>query len=153
VIKETKPFTGVNNLRQRAEQQLAQQSIASDIEVDATKLLHELQVHQIELEMQNEELLAAQTEAQASLERYTELYDMAPVSYLTLAHDATILQLNLKAAKQLGIFRSQLNSNAFQASSVRIPYRFLTTFCTAYLPTKSLRAAIWVFARSIKVQS
>jgi diguanylate cyclase (GGDEF)-like protein/PAS domain S-box-containing protein len=113
-VTKNKPFIDINNLRRRAEQQLSQQhSTLSDIEVDAKKLLHELQVHQIELEMQNEELLVAQTEVEASLKRYTELYDMAPVGYLTLGCDGVIHQLNLKAAKQLGIFRAQLKQQRF----------------------------------------
>ena len=58
-------------------------------ESETLRLLHELQVHQIELEMQNEEL----REARAELERqYTDLYDFAPVGYLTLARDGTIAQ-------------------------------------------------------------
>lgn len=117
MIKKIKSFAAPNNLRRCAEQRLIQQqSTVSGIEmVDAKKLLHELQVHQIELEMQNEELLIARTEAEASLERYTELYDMAPVGYLTLGGDGTILQVNLKAARQLGIFRSQLKQQRFSS--------------------------------------
>ncbi|MDP1770713.1 MAG: EAL domain-containing protein [Methylobacter sp.] len=113
-MTKNEPFTDTNSLRRRAEQQLIQQhSTLSGIEVDAKKLLHELQVHQIELEMQNEELLIAQTEVEASLKRYTELYDMAPVGYLTLGRDGVIHQINLKAAKQLGIFRAQLKQQRF----------------------------------------
>ena len=113
---KNKRFTNTSDLRRRAEQQLAQQqSILSGTEVDTKKLLHELQVHQIELEMQNEELLVAQTEAEANLERYTELYDMAPVGYLTLDCFGAIHQLNLKAARQLGIFRSQLKQQRFSS--------------------------------------
>jgi len=116
VTKTNKPFTDADNLRRRANQQLAQQqSIVSGIEMDAKKLLHELQVHQIELEMQNEELLLARAEAEARLERYTELYDMAPVGYLTLDCFGAIHQLNLKAAKQLGIFRAQLKQQRFSS--------------------------------------
>ncbi|WP_432742616.1 EAL domain-containing protein [Methylobacter sp. G7] len=116
MTKTNQPFTDTDKLRRRANQQLAQQqSSVSGIEMDAKKLLHELQVHQIELEMQNEELLVAQLEAEASLERYTELYDMAPVGYLTLGRDGAILQTNLKAARQLGIFRSQLKQQRFSS--------------------------------------
>lgn len=109
-------FTDINQLRQRAEQQLCLlKSAVSDNEADAKKLLHELQVHQIELEMQNEELLSARAELDSSLIRYTELYDMAPIAYFTLGRDGTIFQLNLKAAEQLGIFRSQLKQQRFSA--------------------------------------
>ncbi|MGZ5027522.1 MAG: EAL domain-containing protein, partial [Methylobacter sp.] len=109
-------FTATDDLRCQAEQQLAQQqSSVYGAEADAKKLLHELQVHQIELEMQNEALLIARTEAEASLARYTELYDMAPVGYLTLARNGTIEQLNLKAARQLGIFRAQLKQQRFSS--------------------------------------
>lgn len=102
------------NLRQRAEQQLTEhQPSPPCIDSDAKRLLHELQVHQIELDMQNESLLAAQASLEDSLKRYTELYDRAPVGYFTLGRDSTIIQLNLKAAKQLGLFRSQLKQQRF----------------------------------------
>ncbi len=116
MTKKNEPFTDTNSLRRRAEQQLAQQqSAAFNIEADAKKLLHELQVHQIELEMQNEHLLIAQAEAEVNLKRYTELYDMAPVGYLTLDCFGAIQQINLKAAGQLGIFRSQLKQHRFSS--------------------------------------
>lgn len=116
MTKTNKQFTDADDLRRRANQQISQQRITvSGIEMDAKKLLHELQVHQIELEIQNEELLIAQAELEASLERYTELYDMAPVGYLTLGRDGTIHQINLKAARQLGIFRSQLTQQRFSS--------------------------------------
>ncbi|TAK62869.1 EAL domain-containing protein [Methylobacter sp.] len=116
MIKKIQQFTDTDNLRRRAEQQLIQQqSTVPCFEVDAKKLLHELQVHRIELEIQNEELLIAQTEVEESLKRYTELYDMAPVGYLTLGRDGAIHQINLKAARQLGIFRAQLKQQRFSA--------------------------------------
>ena len=70
--------------------------------------VHELEVHQIELEMQQEELARSRIELEASLTRYTELYDFAPVGYLTLGHDSKIQQANLTATKLLGIDRSRL---------------------------------------------
>lgn len=116
MIKKIQQFTDTNNLRRRAEQHLnQQQSTGSCFETDAKKLVHELQIHRIELEIQNEELLIAQTEVEESLRRYTELYDMAPVGYLTLGRDGAIHQINLKAAKQLGIFRAQLKQQRFSA--------------------------------------
>ena len=73
-----------------------------------SRLLHELQVHQIELEMQNNELREARAEVEASLEKYTDLYDFAPVGYFTLDRNGTISAANLSGAYLLGIERSKL---------------------------------------------
>ena len=69
---------------------LETKSAPTRTEADTQRLVHELQVHQIELEMQNEELRQLRAEAEAGLERYTELYDFAPVGYLTLGRDGAI---------------------------------------------------------------
>ena len=75
--------------------------------------MHELQVHQIELEMQNEELRQSRAEVEAGLERYTELYDFAPVGYLTLGRDGAIRQVNLTGARLLGVERARLVGRRF----------------------------------------
>jgi two-component system CheB/CheR fusion protein len=75
---------------------------------DNQRLHHQLQVHQIELEMQNEELHRSRAEVEAGLERYTDLYDFAPVGYLTLDRDGTIRQANLTVADLLGAERARL---------------------------------------------
>lgn len=72
------------------------------------RILHELRVHQIELEMQNEELRQTQIELDAQRERYFDLYDLAPVGYCTLSEEGLILEANLTAAVLLGISRNKL---------------------------------------------
>ena len=72
------------------------------------QLVHELRVHQIELEMQNDELRNLQVQLEESHARYVDLYDFAPVGYLTFDKDGLILEANMTAATQLGIERSSL---------------------------------------------
>ncbi|HJW27438.1 MAG TPA: ATP-binding protein [Rhodocyclaceae bacterium] len=82
-------------------------------DIDAPRLLHELRVHQIELEMQNDELRQAQSLAETALDSYTELYDFAPVGYFTLDRDGAIHQLNLAGAALLGGERGTLVGKRF----------------------------------------
>ncbi len=76
-------------------------------------LLHELQVHQVELEMQNEALRQKQTELEASRNRYVDLYDFAPVGYLTLTVDGMIDEINFTAVKLLRAERKDLLHRGF----------------------------------------
>jgi PAS domain S-box-containing protein len=104
-------------LRQKAEELLTTHKdvihrISMD-EVDKLKLIHELEVHQIELEMQNEELLLAKEKAEIVEEKYIGLYDFAPFGYLTLSRDGKILELNFAAAKMLGNERLYLINRTF----------------------------------------
>jgi len=82
-------------------------------DTDAPRLLQELQVHQVELEMQNEELRRIREELELSRNKYTELYDFAPVGYFTLDKSGLIRETNLAAAQMLGIERSQLTNRPF----------------------------------------
>jgi PAS domain S-box-containing protein len=77
---------------------------------DAARVLHELEVHQIELELQNVDLQKARKELEAALEKYTDLYDFAPVGYCSIDDSGVILEANLKAAALLGVERSRLVS-------------------------------------------
>ena len=82
---------------------------------EARQVLHELRVHQIELEMQNEELRCAHVELEVSRERYFDLYDLAPVGYLTLSVPGLILEANLAAATFLGMTRGDLVKRPFSS--------------------------------------
>src|SRR6478672_12532208 len=98
-------------LRRRAVARLKRGSVGRALpgsEVDPKRLLHELQVHQLELEMQNEELQAASNRAEEALARHTDLYDFAPVGYFSLDEEGRILELNLSAAAMLGVERARL---------------------------------------------
>ena len=75
---------------------------------DAEALAHELRVHQIELESQNEDLRNTQLDLAAARDRFIDLYDFAPVGYLTLDHDGRITELNLTGAALLGAPRKSL---------------------------------------------
>ena len=111
------------NLRQKAEEQLKQKSPKTSLqlsETDILKLNHELQVHQIELEIQNEELnltneklIRAKEKADNNAQKYTELYDFAPMGYFTLSTEGEIIVLNLAGAKMLGKGRQNLFGNRF----------------------------------------
>ncbi|MBS3954859.1 MAG: PAS domain S-box protein [Methylomicrobium sp.] len=92
-----------SNLRKQAEKLLAEKPVKVTAKPkDINKLFHELQVYRIELEMQNAELLAAQTQASEALERFTQLYDYAPAGYLTLDQSGVVKEINLTGAAMLG---------------------------------------------------
>jgi PAS domain S-box-containing protein len=103
------------DLRGRAEAVLAQagRSLAPAPEQDVQKLLHDLQVHQVELEMQNDELRRTQQALQEASDRFADLYDFAPLALLTLSPDNEILEANLAAASLLGLDRADLIHQKF----------------------------------------
>jgi PAS domain S-box-containing protein len=107
-------------LRRRAEERLGEQRKSQRSEAgdpgtaeDTARLVHELQVHQIELEMQNEELRQARARADTLLTQYTDLYDLAPAGYLTFDREGAIRQVNLTGARLLGVECSRLVNRRF----------------------------------------
>ncbi len=81
---------------------------------DVLKLVHELELHQIELELQNEELLIAKKrEAELASEKYVQLYDFAPTGYFTFSRNGEIVDVNPSGAKTLGKDRSHLKNSHF----------------------------------------
>lgn len=108
-------------LYRRAEAQLRKQTKVERSQAQGAKsaagpqrLLHELEVHQIELELQNAELQRARNELEELLENYTDLYDFAPVGYLSVDESGAILEANLTAATLLGVERSRLLNRRLQ---------------------------------------
>lgn len=84
--------------------------------VDPVRLVHELQVHQIELELQNEELGRSYADMAALRDKYQDLYDFAPVGYFTVTQSGDIVELNLAAAALLGEDRAALVGRRLQDS-------------------------------------
>ena len=108
--------TPAAELRRRAEELYeAPPADADPAPGEAAALLHELRVHQIELEMQNEELHTAQFELEEQRARYFELFDLAPVGYLTLSDKGIVEVANLTAAQLLGVERGLLVGQPFSA--------------------------------------
>ncbi len=106
----------LGNLRRRAEERLHERKRSErPQEADLQRLLHELEVHQIELEMQNEELREARVETESALARYTEMFEFAPIGYVTIAIDGALHELNHAAARVLGGMRSTLLQRRFES--------------------------------------
>lgn len=109
----------MSNLRQRAEE-IALMSATDTVKnleklssIEIKEILHELHLHQIELELQNEELLRVQSELEAEKERYFDLYELAPVGYCTVNAHGVIVQTNLTAALMLGHHQYSLLQHRF----------------------------------------
>ena len=133
---EEPDFTDPRELRKQAEKKLQQRkekALQDEADKgDAQKLLHELQVHQIELEMQNEELLKAYETAEAALKKFTMVFDQTPLGLVTLESDGTIAELNFAASDMLGYRRSSLIGCNFR---LYVSDESLTTFADFFLKT------------------
>ena len=116
-MKKENKSEAVSTLRQKAEELMKSKTPKKRqqlSEFDAMKLVHELEVHQIELELQNEELFRAKEKAaELATEKYAELYDFAPTGYFTLSKSGDIVELNLCGSQMLGKERSLLKKRRF----------------------------------------
>ncbi len=132
-------------LRQRAEGRVQRQAVASPVDVAALspaaarQALHELQVHRLQLQTQNAELHRTQAELDVARARYFDLYDLAPIGYLTLSDDGLVLEANLAAAALLGVTRGALVSQALTAfvlpADQDVYYRFRRRLVGTQSPT------------------
>jgi diguanylate cyclase (GGDEF)-like protein/PAS domain S-box-containing protein len=115
----SKKQADAGELRRQAEETLSERkkknALPPTTEADTQRLVHELQVHQIEVEMQNEELAQSRVEVETLLEQYTDLYDFAPMGYFTLARGSEIRQVNLAGASLLKVERGGLLGRYFKS--------------------------------------
>ena len=151
-------------LRLQAEELLraTRRDVAAMPVKDVQQLVHELQVHQIELEMQNEELRRAQMELEAARDRYMDLYDFSPVGHLTLDTHGTIVEANLRSGTLLGINRKELIGQPLARLFVSADQDIFHRHCQQVLKTgtrqtcelhlrKNVGASCWVYLESLAV--
>ena len=108
----------LKRLRQQAEVKLAEESMISESqlsEIDILKLNHELQVHQIELEMQNDELIYSIERTNEIAEKYIDLYNFAPIGYFTLSKEGIIKEANKFGSQMLDVDTNQLDNSNFES--------------------------------------
>src|SRR6185369_1669210 len=106
IDEDNREFTAADELRRHAEERL--QAKTAELrppwtEEETRRLVHEFEVYRIELEMQNAELRQTRDELEAALEKYTELFDFAPLGYFTLDGEGEIRAVNLTGAGLLGV--------------------------------------------------
>ena len=151
-------------LRLQAEELLraTRRDVAAMPVKDVQQLVHELQVHQIELEMQNEELRRAQMELEAARDRYVDLYDFSPVGHLTLDTHGTIVEANLRSGTLLGINRKELIGQPLARLFVSADQDIFHRHCQEVLKTgtrqtcelhlrKNVGTSCWIYLESLAV--
>src|SRR4030042_1980622 len=114
--QDRKASGGTHKLREKAEARLQSETpgLQEYSLEEMNVLIHELQVHQIELEMQNDALRQNQISLEEANRKYSDFYDFAPVGFLTLDESGLIREVNLTAASQLGVTRRHLIDKPFR---------------------------------------
>jgi PAS domain S-box-containing protein len=117
LVKNTKKNIEERAIRKKAEERIKSESGPKNtITVSSQlKLLHELQIQQIEMKIQNEELMSTKEQLETALNRYYEFYDFAPIGYFTFNHKGIILEANLTGANLLQVERSRLVGKRFDS--------------------------------------
>lgn len=116
------------SLRARASRQLSSNGAKTLVRTSPERLVHELQVHQIELEMQNEELRQREIALEALRKRYFDLYEFAPVCYITLSEAGRIKEINLTGTTLLGEVRNKLIHQRFTKYVLPVEQKRWETF-------------------------
>ena len=115
-MKNTESKSASETLRHKAEDLLKKKSAGTGpslSEFEMTKLIYELEVHQIEMEIQNDELQLTKQQAETAADKYSELYDFAPSGYFTLSAEGDIKELNICSSQMLGKERARLINRGF----------------------------------------
>ncbi|HSE83969.1 MAG TPA: PAS domain S-box protein, partial [Thermodesulfobacteriota bacterium] len=128
-----------HSLRNRAEELVTEKpkNLGGSSATDVQTLIHELQVHQIELEMQNEELRKTQIELEESHKKYADLYDFAPVGYFMLDGNGLIQGVNLTGATLLGVGKKYLIERPFSLYISRADHAVFYSYRRQLLETAS----------------
>ena len=137
-------------LRKRAEEAVSGESndIRELSEEEMKRAIHELRIHQIELEMQNEELRRSQLELESARDRYSDLYDFAPVGYFTVNDKGTIVEANLTCAAMLGVeARGWLIGKPFSRFITRDNQDAFYLHCKELVETKGARSCELILKR------
>ena len=129
------------NLRRSAERLLQEsaEKLKTVPEKDLKGLIHELRVHQVELEIQNEELRRAQIEIEESRNRYFDLYDLAPLGYFSLDRNGLVVQANLTGADLLGRQRGYLKGKLFSRFVLDVDQKIFFSHMRGLLETVTAR--------------
>jgi len=141
----TRKDTPDSELRRRAEEKLKEATIRSEKLSGVSPermaaLIHELEVHQIELKMQNDELRRIQDEFEKTRDKYSHLYDFAPVGYFTFSEKGIIEEANLTISSMLGIDRSALIGQPFTRFVLRKDQDILYKHLQRLLETETPQA-------------
>jgi len=129
-------------LRKQAEKAVLQSEAGSHTDLsheDLQKVVHELSVHQFELEMQNEEMRRIQSELAVAKDRYIDLYDFTPLSYFTVSETWLIVEANLTTAAMLGVARGELIKTSFNHFIFKDDQDVLYRFRNEVAETDSLK--------------
>jgi PAS domain-containing protein len=133
VMQGDKPHGTSLDLRKQAELRIQErfpnsEAVSNLTREEVEKLVHELQVHQIELEVQAEELRRSQTEVESLKDKYLDLYDFAPTGYVTVGANGLLIEANLTACRLLGRDRRSLINQPLSVSFVEMTRTF--TICS-----------------------